>query len=218
MSFWKITAGAWLLVSCMTAYVPTATAQISDDGFCAQAQADIVATKVPATTEVFTDFEAFVKSKPAIKPLALRQYVDRVDGQPRLVSCKMKTADHLLAEYGPQAAGKDIGCDGVNRRNYERVLASFTARERRALRFDHGRNVAFDADWMTPFGPDWLAAYPFARVDEQGVLHLHAKAMNNEWNDPRFFDAPIAVRGTRYCRLIAPEYLRRLLQGVDTLP
>lgn len=191
---------------------------LSDANFCARAQAAIVATNIPSTTEVFAELDPFVKSKPAIRPLALRQYVDRVDGQPRLVSCKMKTADHLVAEYGTQAAGTDIGCDGVNRRNYESVLASFSTSERRQLRFDQGRKVAFDADWMTPFGPDWLAAFPFVQVDEAGVLHVQSKAMRNEWGDARYFDAPVAVRGTRYCRLVAPEYLRRLLQGLDTLP
>ena len=214
-----ILIGALAVAGCSTlATRAPPTAPLTDSGFCARAQREIVTTSVVSTNEVYTDHEAFVKSKPAIRPLTLRQYVDRFEDRPRMVFCKMKTADHLVAEYGPQAAGVDIGCDGVNRRNYEQVLASFDARERRRLRFDQGRKVIFDADWLTPFGPDWLAAYPFVRVDDSGALHVQAKAMRNEWNDPRYFDAPLNVRGTRYCRLVAPEYLRRLIQGSDTLP
>jgi hypothetical protein len=203
--------------STLSARAPSPAPQ-TDSGFCARAQREIVASSIASNNEVYSDYDAFVKSKPAIRPLTLRQYVERVDGEPRAIFCKMKTADHLLAEYGPLAAGADVGCDGVNRRHYEQVLASFDARERRKLRFDRGRKVIFEPDWMTPFGPDWLAAYPFVRVDDGGALHVQAKAMRNEWNDPRYFDAPVNVRGTRYCRLVAPEYLRRLLQGVDTLP
>lgn len=130
-----------------------------------------------------------------------------------MVSCKMKTADHLVSEYGAEAAGADIGCSGVNALTLQRVLDSMTPAERRRALFKRGQNVVMETDIMTTMGPIWLEPYAIARLDESGTLRLQAKAMRNDWLDPRYLAAPPQFRGTRYCHLIAPEYLRRLLLG-----
>jgi hypothetical protein len=49
--------------------------------------------------------------------------------------------------------------------------------------------------------------------EEAGNLVIQAKGMQNDWNDPRYLAAPPQFRGTRYCHLITPEYLRALLLG-----
>jgi hypothetical protein len=130
-----------------------------------------------------------------------------------MVSCKMKTADHLVSEYGAEAAGVDIGCSGVNALTLQRVLDSMTPAERRRALFDGGKKVVLDTDIVTAMGPIWLEPYAMARVDESGYLRLQAKAMRNDWLDPRYQAAPPQFRGTRYCHLVAPEYLRRILLG-----
>ncbi|MFZ9708262.1 MAG: hypothetical protein ACO329_09925 [Steroidobacteraceae bacterium] len=188
----------------------------SSEHFCSDVQAMIVASPVPvARNEVFTQLEGFVKSKPGVRPLETRQYVsDETDapGRPRQVSCKMKTADHLRAEYGDQAAGEDIGCRGVNAQILQQVMATFTAEERRRARFAAGKRVRFLEDIVTDNGPFWLEPYPMAQ-EIAGELVIQSKGMQNNWLDQRYLAAPPQFRGTRYCHLIAPEYLRRLLLG-----
>jgi len=193
-----------LLTGCQTLAPPPLT----DGGFCARAQAAIVGAVPPAETEVFTDFTAFTKSKPAVRPRDTRQYVRLQDGDPQrpvLISCKMKTADHIVSEYGAGQAGEDRGCRYVNELTLRAVEASLP----RSLH----RTVVFDEDVVTTDGPVWLAPYAYARVDAAGVLRLQSKAMKNDWLDPRYANSPPQFRGTRYCHFVAPEYLRRLLQG-----
>jgi hypothetical protein len=185
--------------------------------FCITAQTAIVAAQPVARNEIHDDFTAFTKSKPVAKPLLTTQYVWRENSDPQagpmMISCKMKTADHLIDVYGAGAAGADIGCSGVNEITLRQVLASFTAQERRQLRFDGGRGIRFETDIVTTQGPVWLEPYALATLGADGSLQLQAKGMRNDWLDPRYAEAPPQFRGTRYCHLIAPEYLRRLLLG-----
>lgn len=185
--------------------------------FCIAAQTAIVSAREVARNEVYEDFTAFTKSKPVVEPLTTTQYVwpDPADpaAGPMMVSCKMKTADHLITVYGEGAAGTDIGCSGVNEITLRQVLSSLTPQERRRLRYDGGQQLRFATDIVTTQGPVWLEPYPLARLGSDGSLQLQAKSMRNDWLDPRYAQAPAQFRGTRYCHLIAPEYLRRLLLG-----
>ena len=91
---------------------------------------------VPAISVVFTDFDEFVKSKPRPRPLETDQYVwheDAARTRPKMISCKMKTTDHIIAEYGPGASGGNVSCAAVNQRTVELVLGSLTRAERKRL-------------------------------------------------------------------------------------
>ena len=188
---------------------------VTDASFCSEAQHALVSTRLPVVNEVTTSLDAFAKSKPAARPLQTRQYLWTEAGapdRPMMVSCKMKTADHLVAEYGAGAAGADIGCSGVNRLTLERVLASMSPEERKRLRFPP-EQVVFDDDFVTVLGPLWLAPHDIARVGLDGKLRIQSRAMRNDWLDPRYAKAPPQFRGTRYCHFIAPEHFGRLLRG-----
>lgn len=215
-SFCTLAAGL-LLSGCSFAPVTSIVPAKTTDNFCVEAQATIVGSKVEARNEIHTDVAAFTKSKPVARPLVTTQYIwpesAEPGASPMMVSCKMKTADHLVSEYGAEAAGVDIGCSGVNALTLQRVLDSMTPAERRRALFDGGKKVVLDTDIVTAMGPIWLEPYAMARVDESGYLRLQAKAMRNDWLDPRYQAAPPQFRGTRYCHLVAPEYLRRILLG-----
>ncbi|MBM4214703.1 MAG: hypothetical protein FJ173_00825 [Gammaproteobacteria bacterium] len=216
-SAWFVLALAILVSSCSSTPKTSTPSFNTTDRFCVDAQAAIVTSEVEARNEIHTDVAAFTKSKPVARPLVTTQYVwpesAEPNAQPMMVSCKMKTADHLVSEYGAEAAGADIGCSGVNALTLQRVLDSMTPAERRRALFKRGRNVVMETDIVTAMGPIWLEPYAIARVDESGTLRLQAKAMRNDWLDPRYLTAPPQFRGTRYCHLVAPEYLRRLLLG-----
>jgi hypothetical protein len=183
--------------------------------FCSQAQQVIVNTKLEARNEIHEDFEAFTLSKPSITPLVTTQYVwpQRSAGdQVMQISCKMKTADHLQSIHGPDTAGVDVGCKGVNQHTLDTVLARMTDRERTEIKRLPGETLLFVDDIVTAQGPLWLEAYPMVR-EQEGTLIIQSKGMKNDWTDLRYVNAPPQFRGTRYCHLIAPDYLRALLLG-----
>jgi len=105
--------GLLLLAGCATpgaAQAPPAVPPVTNDQFCIAAQAHVTGSKVTAVNSVYTDYQAFLDSKPAPRPLATRQYVwfeDAARSQPRMISCKMKTADHIRVEYGADQVGDD---------------------------------------------------------------------------------------------------------------
>ena len=142
---------------------------------------------------------------------AIEWYKDqcRTHGMVKTIGARTGRGRHLWWEW----TGADIGCSGVNEITLRQVLASFTAQERRQLRFAGGRKIRFETDIVTTQGPVWLEPYALATLGADGSLQLQAKGMRNDWLDPRYAEAPAQFRGTRYCHLVAPEYLRRLLLG-----
>jgi hypothetical protein len=213
------TLGALVLAGCATSGrepARPAVPIVTDGQFCAATQALVTGSKVPAVNTVYTDHPAFVESKPAPRPLATRQFVwfeDAARTQPRMISCKMKTADHIRVEYGADQVGDDVSCAAVNALTLRAVLDSLTRAERRRLQFDAGRRVVFDADLVTTNGPVWLEPFAVLYVAPDGALHVKSKGMKNDWLDPKLAKAEPRFKGTRYCHFVAPEYLRRALLG-----
>ncbi|HRX91122.1 MAG TPA: hypothetical protein P5528_16905 [Steroidobacteraceae bacterium] len=186
----------------------------SMNDFCADRQRALTGTRMPVTNIVHTDYDAFVLSKPGVRPLETQQYIrysDTARTQPEMISCKFKTADHIRAEYGAQAAGEAASCAYLNRRTLDAVLAAYGERQRQKLRYRGGTAVLIEADQMVTGGPNWLAPFEMVSVDLAGTLRIRSQSMRSDWTDPRFADTPVRFKGTHYCHLIAPDYLRRLL-------
>lgn len=204
--------------ACTTPSLPAATATSNPDlsGFCTEAQQRIAGTSLRSENTLYTDYEAFVKSKPGVRPLRTEQFVwlsDEARAEPKMISCKMKTSDHIATEYGADQTTGEGQCADINRATLARVLDSMTAAERRRLRFARGTQIVFEPEIRTTEGPVWLAAFPLVTRGDDGALHIHSKAMRNDWLDPALAKAPPQFKGTRYCHLIAPQYLARLLRG-----
>jgi hypothetical protein len=181
--------------------------------FCTEVQHLIGATALPAATVVYDDFDAFVKSKAAPKPLITRQFVHfdaDHPGRPKMISCKLKSADQLNFEYGAGSAGHEGTCRSVNGLTLERVLAARANPEQPAGVFT---KVVLDPDEVGPSGVVWLKPFTMVSVGDDNALHIKAKALFVSWHDERFLKMPARFRGTHYCHLIAPSYLRRLLDG-----
>jgi hypothetical protein len=188
--------------------------------FCSEAQRIVANSRVPAVNTVFAEREAFIRSKASARPLETRQYAAPEAGPgspPQMVSCKMKTADHIRTEFGADQAGADETCALLNQRTLDAVLESLTRAERRRARFGGAAGrIVVDADLVVDNGGDWLKPFAIARLEPDGALHLQAKGMNKGWLDPRYANAEVQYRGVRYCHLVAPEYLRRLVLGDAT--
>jgi hypothetical protein len=191
-----------------------ADAQVQN--FCADAQKIVGNTQRVAGNIFYQDYEAFVKSKPRVNPLETDQYhwyEDDARTRLKMISCKMKTSDHIRTEYGANSAGEQGSCALANRATLYNVLATITDAERPRLKFDGGRAVVLDPDELTNMGPVWLEPYAMAYIGADAALHIKSKGMRNDWLDPRYASAPPQFKGTSYCHLVAPAYLRRLLLG-----
>src|SRR5262245_4302656 len=81
--------------------------------YCALAQKEVAASRVPARNVLMTDYQAFSRASPQVKPLETMQFVGYADAQktrPRMISCKLHSADRIRAEYGATAAGEATSC------------------------------------------------------------------------------------------------------------
>ncbi len=183
--------------------------------FCLEAQRVIVRTDVRPALVLHKDFDAFVKSKAGIEPLTIQQYIwyeDDDPARPVMVSCKLKSADHLNDALGAGTSGGDGRCQDMNRLTYDRVRAALGAENVATVAFDPAEEVRNEANpGMT--GPDWLRPYQITTRNASGTLELHSKGFRVDWLDPRFAAMPARFRGVQYCHLVAPEYLARLVTG-----
>ena len=196
---------------------------MADDGedsvFCAWAQQMIAGTELMPNVVTQTDYEGFVASKPGADPLTVQQYwsnpVDGPGSLARVVSCKMKTAERINFYYPAQppentpAAAGDQSCDAVQRVVLAEVLNTIP-RSELAVSPD---TLRVDPQDMTFIGPMWLKPWPFEPLsrDEEGLLHLHTRALYVPFS--WWIPMPDRFKGTYYCHLVAPDFLKAVLRG-----
>src|SRR5688572_23415684 len=85
--------------------------------YCALAQKEIASARVPARNVLASDFHAFSRMTPQIQPLETLQFVQYSDAQktrPRMISCKLHSAEKIRATYGATAAGESTTCARLN--------------------------------------------------------------------------------------------------------
>ena len=185
--------------------------------FCAEAQIVVADSRVQATNIVYTSRTEFVLSKPQVQPLITRQYVtydEDADGlYPKMVACKLKTADHINTEYGAGSAGPEQTCRELQLAVLNQVYAGIPGYERQLIAFNQNTEVIVEPDRVMPTGEKWLEAFTPVWLDDDGRLRLQARALRVDWTDPQFATVPERFRGNHYCRLAAPEYLYRLITG-----
>jgi len=195
---------------------------VTNDEFCVHVQQLLAGTRmVPDSNTVYTDYQAFRESKTGVRPLTNHQYVmpePGTAGSPMRVSCKVKTPDHLNAEYGPgSAVDPGLGCVDANRDTARRVYAGLDPSEQSRLRIA-ASSIVFEPDDSTFMGSGWVGEFPFAWTGTDGKLHLRARRLRVDWDNFWLSWAPDRLRGALYCHLVAPEYLRRLALGETTAP
>jgi len=184
---------------------------------CADVLRRLTGVTRPLRNVVHADYAPFVISKPQIEPLETQQYLqyeDEARTRPAMLMCKGKSADHVVAIYGPGAARTDLAttCRDVNRDIVLGVWNSLGLAERAAARVTPQR-IMLDADDVKLTGSRWITAHQFAWTGADGLPHLQARRLRADWTDWRWRLAPQSWRGTYYCQLASPEYVHRLLLG-----
>jgi hypothetical protein len=183
------------------------------DNFCVDAQRVITRTQYPVELVVHDDFDAFVKSKALIDGPTIQQYNwPDAAGSVAAVSCKLKSADHLNLAFGEGTAGPDGACQDMNQAIFMLIARDVTEPAYNRVTFDPNETVRNDeVPGMT--GPDWLAPYTATQPGQEGELVIRSKGFIVNFSDPQFAEAPERFRGVHYCHLLAPDYMRGLLDG-----
>ncbi len=218
-----IAAVAVALIGCgagqQASLVQDRSAVAALEDFCLQAQALIANTRQPFQVRHYQDIEGFARAKAMIDPPTVKQHIwyeDEAGTQPAMVSCKMKSADHVNLRYPEVSAGPDGLCQDMNRATFARVHARLrpALSDEVKVRFDADEDIIREGASFSA-GPAWLHPFSQATRDAEGVLVIHTKGFRVDFLDAQFADRPEAFRGIQYCHFIAPQYLERLLTGAS---
>ena len=186
----------------------------SHDQFCAEVQRRLVDTPLPIENVIEPDFEAFKQSKPGIEPLRTHQFVERdAAGAIRGISCKTKTADHLLAVHGDTAVthrSATRSCSDIQRAIVLETWTALTPSQRRTAQVDPSK-IFLQADSLSYTGSSWVKTPATLTTGSDGWPRLRASALLAHWEDWRWKMMPASWRGNHYCHLVAPEQVRTLL-------
>lgn len=187
--------------------------------YCAIAQKEIATSRVPARNVVVTDYQAFSRASPSVKPLETLQFVGYADPQhskARMISCKLHSADRIRAEYGATAAGESTTCARLNRRTLDAVMLTLTDRQKKKMPFKGSVAVLLDPDEQATSEAQWLESFTMVQTDAGGTLRIRAKSLGG--GNMRVANKSNVNGGRQYCHLIAPDYLKRILTGEVQLP
>jgi hypothetical protein len=188
--------------------------------YCAVAQKEIASARVPARNVVVDDYQAFATAAPSVQPLETLQFVQYADDKrtrPRMISCKLHSAERIRASHGATAAGESTTCARLNRRTLDAVMASLSERQKKKMPFKAAIPVLLDPDEQAANESQWLEAFTMVQTDAGGTLRLRAKSLRGEAST-RAGSSRNPPGGRQYCHLIAPDYLKRILLGEVRLP
>ncbi len=190
------------------------------DTFCTAVQEILAGTTVPSELTIYPAIASFRQSKPTPRPLTNSQFVT-VDeqGRSKMVSCKVKSADHIRSEYGADAAGPQRYCREITVMVHAELVAKLEADEPELAATIRGYII--EPDEPQPTGAMYLSPFPLAFADGDGNLHINTQSLQVNWDDWHFWIMPNVLRGQTYCHIITPEYLEALGRGQvqpDPLP
>jgi len=144
------------------------------------------------------------------------QYADPQRTRPRMISCKLHSAEKIRAVYGQTAAGESATCARLNRRTLDAVMITLTDRQKKKMPFKGSIPILLEPDEQAANESQWLESFTMVQTDAGGTLRIRAKSLRGEASQ-RVSNKP-AMGGRQYCHLIAPDYLRRVLVGEVQLP
>lgn len=180
--------------------------------FCIVAQQRMASTPMVGRNRVFEDMAEFRHSKPRAQPLEIFQVVTYAGEVPIRVSCKMKSAAHLRAAHGRDAAGTQHGCPEITRALQAEAVAQLRAMQQPAAA---SRAAQFVVDADAPFvtGRAYLAEYALSHVGPEGRVHLRSVGLFQDYDSWYTPLLPEILRGQSYCHWPTVEYLVALATG-----
>ena len=208
-SFFAFVTGCVLPIIA-TAQAPALPEPTSPE-FCQAVQRILASTAMAGQNEIFTDMPAYRASKPMVTPLTHYQVVTYRGQLPIMVSCKVKTAAHLRAEYGEDAAGEQYFCPEITRRVRDQAVAELRGENPEAA----ARVSAFVVDDNEPYltGQSYLADFDLSYVGEDGAVHFNSPGLFQNYDHWITSVLPERVQGQSYCHLATVNYMKALALG-----
>lgn len=179
--------------------------------FCQAVQRFTANTDKVGEITVFDNMPDYRASKPAPNPLQIYQVVTYDEIGPIVVSCKVKTYDHLIAEYGEDAAVEQKYCPHIARVIKAQAIAELAIENPEAAAVAEG----FVIDDIEPFlmGSDYLADFQSSYVSEDGEIHFQTPGLQTNWEDWIGIIMPDRLMGQTYCHLPTVDYMKRIALG-----
>ena len=200
------------------------------DRFCVEAQKIVGGTTVEAEIVLWNgDPEGFTASNALPYqetgedlPFTVQQYTnsetDPVE-YPKVISCKMKGNDDIIALGVDDSAGPGASCKEVIETVVEAVKATLTTTESEQAAENNIGAVVVQGDNAQFFGSQWVNPLPpEVACAQQGTLYLQGKSLPVPRSSPLQFLLPNEWLGVQYCHLPAPEYVRNLMTGQVQAP
>ncbi len=180
--------------------------------FCLAAQRFMANTAVEAKNTVFTDMPSYRHSKPSPNPLLIYQAVTYAGKLPIMVSCKLKTAAHLRAVYGPEAAGEQRFCPAATR-ELRAAAVELLRQNNEAEAAERAAAFVIDEDEPYVTGRDYLADFPLSYRGPDGAIHVSSHGLFQDYDSWITAILPRQVQGQSYCHLATVDYLTALARG-----
>ncbi len=180
--------------------------------FCVAAQQLLASTKMIGKNTLFTDMPSYRHSKPLVDPLEIFQVVSYAGKLPVMVSCKVKTAAHLRAAYGPKAAGNQLYCPEVTRLVRAQAVAELQQANQPAAA---AKAAAFILDEDEPYwtGRSYLADFQLSYRGGNGAVHISSPGLYQDYDSWITWFLPEKFQGQSYCHLATVNYLKALASG-----
>ena len=177
--------------------------------FCVAVQQRLASTTLKGNNTLFTDMASYRHSKPSVEPFNIYQIVTYAGRRPIMVSCKMKTAAHLRAAFGEQAAGKQRHCPDITREIRARAVAEL---RQAILPAAAEKAAALMIDENEPYvtGSAYLADFPLSYRAPDGAVHLNSPGLFQDYDSWITPLLPAIFKGQSYCHLATVEYIKAL--------
>jgi hypothetical protein len=180
--------------------------------FCVAIQKIVANTDIVGTNEIFDNMPDYRSSKPSPNPLMIYQVVTYDEVGPIVVSCKVKTVDHLQAEYGEDAAGPQVYCPAVTSMVRAQAVAELKA-EGDAAAAAAAEGFVLDDNEPYLMGSDYLSDFQSIYVGEDGAVHVASPGLQSNWDSWISYIMPDRLLGQTYCHLATADYMKRVAKG-----
>ena len=180
--------------------------------FCVAVQHLLANTSIEANNEIFDNMPDYRASKPSPDPLMIYQVVTYDDKRAIAVSCKVKTADHIRAVYGDEAAGEQLYCPSVTEVLKAQAVAELE-RENPPEVAERARGFIVEQNEPYMMGSSYLADFQLSYVGDDGAIHLNSPGLQTNWEDSLLWIMPNRLRGQTYCHLPTVSYIKALATG-----
>ncbi len=184
----------------------------TDANYCGAVQRVLAVTDVASDNTVFTDMPAYRHSKPTIKPLTTYQVVSYRERIPVMVSCKIKSASHIRAEYGEQTVGEQQFCPAITRLNRQAAVIALRSAGKPAAA-EKAQAIVIDDTEPGLTGRHYLGDFELSYVSEDGVLHVVSPGLYHDYDSWMTWILPEMLEGQMYCHIPTAEYMQALATG-----